>query len=229
MVESRSKIKQQFRHLKSKVIALRESGKTYSEIRKIYNIPKSTLSDWFKNIRISPGLRLEMQKKWEERNKIFAKIRSQEAAKTREEYTERAAKEIKNISKKDLRFIGTALYWAEGNRKHRGHLRFSNSDPAIIKTIMLFFRKICNIPNSKIKARVNIYPGMNYLKILRFWSRITKLPKNNFYQPQIQISRASQGKRPRNTLPYGTLHLTAGNTKTTCIVKGWIQGISKII
>jgi len=91
--------------------------------------------------------------------------------------------------------------------------------------MMKFFREICHIPDEKIKALVHIYPGLNYKKVLTFWTKIAKLPKKNFYKPQTQISRASKRKRDRNTLPYGTLHLTAGNTLITSQVKGWIQGI----
>ena len=94
---------------------------------------------------------------------------------------------------------------------------------------MRFLREICNIPDSKITARIHLYPEINYQKTLNFWRKITKLPKKNFKPPQIQVSRASKGKRPKNTLPYGTLHLTVNSTELTCKVKGWIRGISEKI
>ena len=45
-------MKSEYYLLKSKVIELRKSGKTYGEIVKVINknIPKSTLSDWCHNI-----------------------------------------------------------------------------------------------------------------------------------------------------------------------------------
>lgn len=69
-----------------------------------------------------------------------------------------------------------------------------------------FFHDICIIPKEKIKARVHIYLGMNYKKLL-FWSKVINLPKENFYKPQNQIS------------------IIAGDTVFTCKVKEWIQGI----
>jgi len=87
---------------------------------------------------------------------------------------------------------------------------------------MRFFREICNILDEKIKTRIHLYPGINQQKATNYWRKITGLPKENFHPPQIQISRASKGKRPRNTLSYGTLHLTMNNTEMTCKVKGWI-------
>jgi len=226
------KKKRKFIKLKSKVMALRKLGKTYSEIRKIYNIPKSTLSDWLKGVKMSLKERKRLQKRayknWRRAVEANAKRKMEERRKIRLEIENNAKKEIKKIEINDLKPIGAALYWAEGG-KNRNQLRFSNSDPAIIKVITKFFCKVCKIPKEKIKARVHIYPGMDYQKCLNFWSKITKLPKSNFHPPQIQISRASKGKRPRNTLPYGTLHLTVTNTELACRVKGWIQGISEKI
>lgn len=160
-------------------------------------------------------------------NKIHGKIRSREAAKIRNEIEKKSSKEIKKLSFSDLKLIGSALYWAEGGTKNRNRLQFSNSNPLMIKVAMRFFRKVCCAPDNKIKALIHIYPGMNYKKALDFWRKITKLPKNNFYPPRIQISRASKKKRPRNTLPCGTIHLTILDTKLACMVKGWIIGMAK--
>lgn len=219
------------------IIALRKNGKTHGEIAKFLNIPKSTVGWWLRNVKISKALEKQIlersRKKWRKNiaiyNNYYGKIRSELATKIRENYKIRASKEIGNLTKKGLKFIGSSLYWAEGNIKNRNSLRFSNSNPLIIKTIMKFFREVCKIPDKKIKARVHIYPGLGKKKATNYWKKITGLNKNNFHKPQVQTSRASRGKRPRNTLPYGTLHLTAGNTEITCKVKGWIQGISEKI
>ncbi|PIR06695.1 hypothetical protein COV54_02290 [Candidatus Jorgensenbacteria bacterium CG11_big_fil_rev_8_21_14_0_20_38_23] len=224
-----------------RIIVLRKRGKTHSEIAKILKIPKSTVGWWLKGVKMPKAIRKKIleksREKWRKNiqsyNKYYGKIRSQEAAKIREGYKEQGfqeiSKEIKKLSKRNLKLIGTALYWAEGNTKNRNRLQFGNSNSLMIGVVMRFFREICNIAEDKIKARVHIYPGINYRKALSFWSQITKLPKSNFYPPQIQVSRASKGKRLRNTLPYGTLHLTVNNTELACRVKGWIQGISEKI
>lgn len=228
-----SKIKKRFTHLKPKVIALRKLAKTYSEIRAIYPIPKSTLCDWLANLKLSPKIKAKIEKRayknWMESNRRNAKIRAEKAAKLREHYKNKGVKEIKKVTKKDLKYIGTALYWAEGSMKNRNSLRFGNSNPLMIKVMMEFFREICNVPDEKIKAKIHLHPGINERKATNYWAKITNLPRTNFHPPQIQVSKASKGKRPRNTLPYGTLHLTISNTELTCRVKGWIQGISEKI
>ena len=220
-----------------KIISLRRKGKTYGEIEKILNLPRSTIAWWGKKTKLTKKERKiildKSRKKWRSNivkfNKINAKIRSDNAREIRDTITLKARRKINKISKKDLLLIGTSLFWAEGSKSHRWHLCFANSDSEIIKVMMKFFREICYISDEKIKAIVHIYPRLNYKKALTFWAKITKLPKKNFYKPQIQISRASKKKRDRNTLPYATLHLTAGNTVITSRVKGWIQGISEKI
>ena len=220
-----------------KIITLRKQGKTYGEIEKILKLPKSTVGWWLRGIKMPKTIEKQTlercRKKWRKNindyNRINGKIRSEIAAKIREGYKEKAAKEIKSVSKNNLKFIGSALYWAEGGTKNRHCLRFANSNPKIIKVIIKFFREICNIQDEKIKARIHLYPSIDQQKATTYWKTITGLSKNNFHPPQTQISRSSKRKRPRNTLPYGTLHLTVCSTQLACQVKGWIKGISEKI
>ena len=218
-----------------RIITLRKRGRTYGEIAKTLNLPKSTVAWWSKKAGISKSLErmiLERsRKKWRqniiEYNRIHAKIRSEKARIKREKTEKKASKQIKHISKSGLKLIGSALYWGEGNKKCRWYLRFANSDSLMVKVMMRFFRETCKIPDEKIKLRIHLYPNTNQKKATEFWSKITKLPKNNFLKAQVQISKASKRKRSRNTLPHGTLHIRAGNTKTTSTVRGWIRGITE--
>ena len=218
-------------------VSLRKSGRTYGEIIEALKVPKSTACSWLKGVKLPASLKKQIlersREKWRKNiiayNKVYGKIRSQKAAEIREGYAREAYEEIKKISEGELKLIGASLFWAEGNKKNRNALCFSNSDPAIIKVMMKFFRNICRIPDEKIKPKTHIYPGIDYPKTLEFWSKTTGLSQNSFYPPQIQISRLSRHKRPRNTLPFGTLHITAGNTEITSKVRGWIQGIAEKI
>jgi len=219
---------------KETAIHLRQNGKTCGEIISILSAPKSTVWSWIKDIRLSNKIKKQISEKAKQKSReniihYNTKIRPVEAAKIRDTWTEESKKEIGGISNESLKLIGTALYWAEGNTKNRNRIQFSNCDPLLIKVAIKFFRETCRVLDDKICARVHIYPGMDYKKVMKFWSKTTNLRKKNFYPPQIQISRASKGKMPRNTLPYGTLHLTVLSTELASRVKGWIQGIAEKI
>lgn len=215
---------------KIKAIKLRRQGKNYNEISRLLDVPKSTLSDWFSGVKWSQDLARKLSynnsRKQAKRMLYYSKLRAKIAKDKRDSIIFNASKEIKTLSGKDLKLIGSMLYWAEGNIKNKNRLQFSNSNALMISIVARFFREICNIPDEKIKARVYIYPGMNYQDVINFWSKTIKLTEKNFCKPQIQVSKASKNKRPRNTLPYGTLHLTVTNTEITCKVKGWIRGIA---
>jgi len=85
-----SKLKRKLTHLKPIIISLRKSGKTYSEIREIYNIPKPTLSNWLRKVKMPKRIEKETRKrafeKWRAKNKILSQNRSQKAAKVKKEF-----------------------------------------------------------------------------------------------------------------------------------------------
>ncbi len=222
---------------RDRIIALRKKGKTYTEISNVLQIPKSTVAWWLRDIKLPKKTQDKIieksRKKWSKNitayNKIHAKIRSQEATKAREKEKEKGRQEIfketYKLSSRDLKIIGIALYWAEGDKKNRNMLRFCNSDPFMIRIMMRFLREAIGIPEEKITAKMHIYPQINNQKALSYWSKITNLPKQRFVKSFIQVSKSSKQKRDPNTLPYGTLHLEVYNTEIIWKLRGWIQGI----
>lgn len=214
------------------IIALRMEGMTCGEIQEILKLPKSTIAWWLKKAKLSKRLKKQIleksRDKWRKSIIYYNTVtRSKIAEGIRNNIQEKALKEIKHLHGKELKLIGIALYWAEGSKSHRNHLAFANSDPNIIRIIMRFFREVCKIRDEKIKALIHLYPHIKEEEAINYWSGILNLRKDNFYKSQFQISKASRGRRSRNTLPFGTLHLTAGNTEIASMVKGWIEGVSK--
>jgi len=224
---------QSYTKKKEKAKELRSQGLSYQEISDKVDVTKSTVYYWARDIKLGSAAKKRVEKKRKDAlrrglvayNNTHSELRSQEAAAIREKHKEKAANEIKSISRQNLKLIGAALYWAEGNTKNRHCFRFANSDPDMIKVTVKFLHEICNVPNGRIKARIHLYPRTNRSKAISYWSRVAGLPKKNFYKSQVQISRASKSRRAKNTLPHGTLHLTVCDTELACRVKGWIRGL----
>jgi len=214
---------------KSLAIGLRKQGKSYNEIAKILKAPKSTLSFWLRNIKMPPEIERkfwnETRKKWARSITAFNKKQAEVARQRAEKLQENAAKDIEALSEKELLLVGTALYWAEGYKKRRGALQFSNSDPMMIKLMMRFFDEVCKVPKEKIKAAVQIHPNVTSEKAVNYWSKTTRIPKTQFSKTYSRLSPSSKRKRPSNTLPYGTLRISVYDTQITNKVKGWIRGI----
>jgi len=222
-----------YKRTKQRAIKLRGEGWSYKEIADKFKISKGTAYLWTHKVKLSKSARQRIQRKIKKAiakgliayNKLYSQVRSREAAKIREEYKDKASREIKGLSLKDLKLIGAALYWAEGDKKNRNMFRFSNSDPFMIKIMMRFLKEVAKIPEEKITARMHLYPQINPKVALSYWSKITNLPKSRFSKPFFQISKASKRKRAPNTLLYGTLHLEVYNTELTWKARGWIKGI----
>ncbi|MEK7541047.1 MAG: hypothetical protein AAB529_02315 [Patescibacteria group bacterium] len=218
---------------KNLAIKLRKQGKSYNEIVKTLGTPKSTLSLWLRNIEMSSKIRKKFWDDVKERQaKSIADFNRKQAEKARErakEIQKNAAKNIRNLSKKDLLLVGTALYWGEGSKKTRWVLAFSNSDPLMIKVIMRFFKEVCNIPEEKMRAIVQIHPNVTSEEAVNYWSEVSGIPKLQFQKTYTRLSPSSKQKRPPNALPFGTLRVSVCDYKITNTVKGWIQGISEKI
>jgi len=216
---------------KNKAISLRKRGNSYNEISKILGVPKSTLSLWLRDIKMLPEVEKifldRIRKKWSKSITDFNKKQGEIAKEKSEKRKQIAMKDIRRISKRELMLIGIALYWAEGHKKSRWSLRFTNSDPSMIRLIMRFFREICKIPEDKMKAAVQIHPNTTSKKAINYWSKISGISRNNFNKTYSRVTPSSKFKRPPNTLPYGTLSIDVCNIEIADKVKGWIRGIAK--
>jgi len=216
---------------KATAIKMRKQAKSYNEINRLLNVPKSTLSCWFRGFEIPEKVKNKLltqaQRKWAQNITNYNKRRALLIEKEKHKTQQTVAEDIGKLTDRELLLVGSTLYWAEGNKKDRWSIRFCNSDPAIIKIIMKFFRKICNVNENKFRAQIQIHPNISEENTKVYWSKITKIPINQFTKTQTALSKSSRFRRPSNTLPHGTLHIKVSDVNLVNRLKGWILGISK--
>src|SRR3989344_1061208 len=223
--------------LKFKAMELREEGKSYGEILKILGLTsKGTLAAWFKNIKLTD----EAQKRLKNNMLLaykrglfeFNRKRTEDIIIENSEILQKYKEKVKSLSSRDLMLIGAALYWGEGHKNFENGkqayptVNFSNSDPDMVMVFMEFLRRVLKIPLIKIKPSVYIYPGMSYDKSVQYWSKITGVP-SDIIPAYTALSRASQGKRPKNLLPYGTLQIRVNRRQEFFKIRGLMDGIIK--
>lgn len=212
-----------------KALKLRLAGESYGEIRKSLGVSKSTLSLWFKNLQLPSSAQKILKKKdiaTRQQLLEFNRRRTEIITSENQKIRQKALDEINSISKNTLKLIGAALYWTEGYKfeKQKGtqYICFSNSDPCMIALFLQFLRKIIQIPEEKFRVAIHIYPDTNEKSSIKFWSQVTNIPQERFRITR-QVSRASQGKRPFNSLPYGTLRLLVSGRQNCFQIQGWID------
>lgn len=213
---------------RKRAIELRSKGESIKNIAKQLSVSKGSVSVWVRKVSISSETRKSLfMRGWTSgaiEKRRSARLHNEEQK--RKVIIDKAAQDIRKISKDDLKLIGIALYWAEGGKTQR-LVRFSNSDPLIIKIIMRFFREICNVPENKFKAQIHIFSHMQAKSAEEYWSSISGISRDNFYKTYSKPSKASLGKR--DSLPYGTLDITICDTRLFLTIFGWMQKVGRLI
>lgn len=126
---------------------------------------------------------------------------------TRDSKTRNLAKlELGDITVRDLMMLGIGLYIGEGGKYEKGFVQFSNSDPNVINLIMKWFTKCLKIDTQNFYMIVHAYPDNNIDEVLKFWSKLTKVPTSQFGKTYID-ARTNKLTKNKGKLRYGTLHI----------------------
>ena len=179
---------------------LRLKGKTYIEINRELglSIPKSTLSYWFRNLRLSPSA--------VERIAFVSSANLKRGRKTMLENKSRARgvrikmlhernQPLYRLFSKDInvrKIVLAILYLAEGSKTKRSSIMFGNSSPSTVKLFVSLLRSCFVIEESKFRATVQCRADQNVAELQKFWSKITRIPAKQFYKAH--IDKRSVGK-----------------------------------
>ena len=207
-------------------IELRKGGYSYSEIKKFCPVPKSTLSYWFRNIKLSEPQLARLKKKRTEAAQRGSKSKTLKTFKAIEEIQKTSAKDIGKISKRELWLMGVVLYWRErllnkNDSDLKKGVRFTSSDPQLIKLFLKWLEDVGGIKKEEINF--DIYIGKNKRDILNeavnSWADITGFSEDNF-------SRYYVLKKSKRSLL--RIRVKASSMLARQI-SGWVNGISKTL
>jgi predicted transcriptional regulator len=207
-----------------KAVQLRIEGYSLSEIRNELGVAKSSVSLWVRNVELTETQKMRLRQKGFYREAVEKRRTSRLANEKikRDLVINAAQKSIKKISRKQLWLIGVMLYWAEGGKTQKA-VRFSNSDPEMIKIMMVFFRDICEVPEAKFRGHIHIHPHLDYKEAEKYWSIISGIPLDRVYKTYRMPNKSSLNKK--DTLPYGTFDVYVLNVELFYKITGWAKGI----
>jgi predicted DNA-binding protein YlxM (UPF0122 family) len=122
---------------------------------------------------------------------------------------------------KELKAIGVMLYWGEGYKARKSSgIDFVNSDPDMIVIFLSFLRKICGIQESRLRVLLYCYSNQKINKLIAFWNKKTKIPRNQFTKPYI---RNNFNIHKMQKMPYGLVHIRYNDKKLLFLIKKWID------
>ncbi len=190
------------KEVKQQVFILRKQGKTYLQINQILgiNIPKSTLSGWFKGLILSPDIKKELFRKKLLNINNVRQIALETNKLLRNRYLDSITARISHLAPladniNIAKIVLAMLYLGEGS-KSTGFVVFGNSNPRIVKLFLYLLRKCYSINESKFRCTVQLRADQDIEKLEQFWLDITGISKTQFYKAR--VDSRTIGKTTKN-------------------------------
>lgn len=220
------------------VVALRRRGYSYNEILKIVRVAKSTLSVWLRKVRLSEKQKQRLSLKKIEAGKRGALVQREKRLRTIHQIKAEAKKEISKIkiTKINLWLIGLMLYWAEGSKEKLDSkptgIKFSNSDPSMIKLFVKWLVEICKVQKNHIIYELYIHDNSrNRLAIIKsYWAKNLGVSAGNIQRVYYKKNKVGSNRKNIGDQYKGLVRVIV--RKSTFLnrkIAGWIEGLNNNI
>ncbi len=211
---------------KQVAFSLRRQGKSYNEITAVLGVSKSTLSSWFKGVDFSKEIKDSLSRRVYKESSLRLKSLNAVRGELLSAYYDQAAQEAQielDLHCKDPLFVsGIMLYWGEGDKLHKNHTRFTNTDPAMLKLFVAFLIKYGGFKKSDMRLAIFIYKDLGIEECKQYWLEQTGI--SNLHKPMILPSREKHRK-----LLYGTASVIVMNTYFKKKLLLWIDQMPKMV
>jgi len=171
---------------RGRALRLRKEGHSYREIESRLGIPRSTLSGWFKDIKLSSEQREKLSGRWKQglvKARKRAALWHNKQKRMRLEDAERQALSVLAKINSDSAAIQelalAALYMGEG-RKRSGDTSLGSSDPLILKFFLAVLKGVYKVDSNKIRCSLYLRADQDDEDLKNFWSSELGLPLSSF-------------------------------------------------
>jgi hypothetical protein len=205
----RGKVKEQER-----ARALLAQNRTLADIAKRLGVSKSSVSLWVRDVPFTPSPR---------RHGPHRRPHPAHEAKLRqiEQLNRSGVDRIGTLSDEAFFVAGIALYAGEGS-KTDGEVRFSNSDPRMIRYFCVWFRRFFDVDETRLRGRVYLHQGLDLRATEEFWSTLTNIPTDQFHKPYRAVPDPSIR---RNKHEHGCFSVAYGCSRTHREVMGLVRAL----
>ena len=164
----------------------KEQHMSYSQIKEILKVSKSSLNLWLKDYPLSRERINELRGNSEKRIERYRETRRKTKEARLQKYYLEQKKRIFPLSKRDIFIAGLFLYWGEGSKAKATDVSVSNTNPSVINFFIQWMETIFEIPRSEIKLRMHFYEDMDAKKETIFWAKILNVSEEQFAKPYIK-------------------------------------------
>lgn len=200
----------------------RRNGLSYGIIAKKFNLSKSTVSLWCRDIALST----EQQNKLTQNSRwiltLGAKHNHDCRTKEIEKIEKESSREIDKLSIDTFMIAGAMLYWAEGSKSKL--LAITNSDEKMIIFFLKWLEKFFKVNiKTDINAHLHIHNQEEDQEIKKYWSKLTGIPLKNFGKSFVKPK--GTGRR-KNILSHGIIRIRLvgkGSTDKRIKIMSWVE------
>ncbi len=176
-------VSQWFRY-KDEVVKLRKQGTSIGVINKKYGIPKSTLSGWFRKIKLNKLQKERIYKaasiKMDNARKkalVWHHSQKENRIKKAEAEADLVFKKINTDDNVILELALSFLYLGEGAKKNETSM--GNANPLVLKFFIKSVKKV--YPHAKLgRCQLHLRSDQNELNAIRYWSQELNINPNQF-------------------------------------------------
>ncbi|OGG54823.1 hypothetical protein A3D62_02165 [Candidatus Kaiserbacteria bacterium RIFCSPHIGHO2_02_FULL_49_11] len=167
---------------KEQAINLRKKGKSLSEIKKLVPVSKSSLSLWLRGVSLSPKAFKRLEKRSKEGHKNAVRTRHSKSRLQFDTHVCEASEYIEGLvlDKNMKRLLASLLYYCEGEKNLHSGVRFTNSDPQLVRLFLFLLRSSFLLDETKFRVCMHLHSYHDPERMAAFWSRITRIPRNQF-------------------------------------------------
>ena len=182
--------------LELKAKEYRKKGYSITELKEILGVSKSTISRWIQNVELSDMAQARLTSK-STKGQLASQKTIKEKTRQKEIMANDFAKEILSkttLSKTYQAVLCSMIYLCEGNKFLKSQVTFTNSDPNLIATYLHLFRNIFDADEKKFRVLMHLHSYHNEKTQRDFWSKVTNIPKEQFYRSYLKPSNGKYKK-----------------------------------
>jgi transposase-like protein len=202
----------------------KERGYSIKQIAALLGVSTSSVSLWVRDIELTE----EQHEALRQRSALYdGQLLGRAVSSGRRRAERRAYQEHgRALARRgDVRHaMGCMLYWAEGS-KNRNSIRFSNSDPEMVRTFVNFLRSYFPLGDENIRLTCHLFADHveRQREIENFWLDVARVPRSSLCPSIVNVYSKYSSKKRRNKLPYGTCRVVVSRTSVVQSIYGAIQ------
>ncbi len=132
--------------------------------------------------------------------------------------------EVKKVDSLDKSFyfgLGIGLFWGEGCKRDMKSIRLGNTDPCLIKSFIIFLKKIYGVNEKKIRFSLQVFSDVDVKKAKKYWSRELKIKEERL--GKVTITKSGSIGTYKKKSEYGVLTVYFNNIKLRRVLENHVN------